>query len=327
MATSNNSTTLYFIIAVLVMFLAASIGYNIGNGNSNSTSNNNSNPNGINAKVLNEIKELKALYDAKIAEKKASYKDLEIEKEKVQFLLAELEQTKGNANSLLKYKEQYQNLENKMRVLVDEIVILKTNKTKAVTKVQTPKPVISDVKKPVFDNNSFAIKTPKKTPVINTNEITKIKTNQVEKIEVIAPKIEIPEKKTEKVYSNLEVSNLKSAAYISKSASTLQETNSASKTDLIKISFSIDNNPNAKAEEKKYFIQVVNGSNKVLGRRITEFFDDRSITYSLSKTIQYENQTVQITQELIADEFEKGSYTVNVYERSRLVGKTTFTLK
>jgi len=214
-----------------------------------------------------------------------------------------------------------------MRVLVDEIVILKTNKTKAATKVQTPKPVISDVKKPVLDNATFAIKTPKKTPVLNTNAITKIKSNQVEKIEAIAPKIEMPEKKTEKVYANVEVSNLKSAAYISKSASTLQETNSANKTDLIKISFSIDNNPNAKAEEKKYFIQVVNGSNKVLGRRITEFFDDRSITYSLSKTIQYENQAVQITQELIAEDFEKGTYTVNVYDRSRLVGKTTFTLK
>lgn len=327
MATSNNTTTLYFIIAVLVMFLAASIGYNIGNGNSNISANNNSNSNGINAKVLNEIKELKTLYDAKIAEKKASYKDLEIEKEKVQFLLAELEQTKGNANSLLKYKEQYQNLENKMRVLVDEIVILKTNKTKAVTKVQTPKTIISDVKKPVLDNATFAIKTPKKTPVLTKNEITKIKTNLVEKIEVTTPKIEMPEKKAEKFYANVEVSNLKSVAYISKSASTLQETNSASKTDLIKISFSIDNNPNAKAEEKKYFIQVVNGSNKVLGRRITEFFDDRSITYSLSKTIQYENQVIQITQELIADDFEKGTYTVNIYERSRLVAKTSFTLK
>lgn len=327
MATSKNTTTLYFIIAVLVMFLAASIGYNIGNGNSNSTSDAATSANGINAKVLKEIAELKTIYDTKIAEKKASYKDLQAEKEKVQFLLAELEQTKGSANSLLKYKEQYQNLESKMRLLVDEIVVLKSNKSKAVTKVQTAKPIIIDAKKPVIDNAAFSIKSPVKPKASPKKETKTLKTAIVEKAEISTPKAEIAEKKIEKVYANLNVLNLKSGGYISKSSTNYEETNSASKTDLLKISFVVEANPDAKAEERKYYIQVVNGANKVIGRRITEFFDDRSITYSLSKTIQYENKATQITQELIADDFEKGTYTVNVYERSRLVAKTTFTLK
>ncbi len=327
MAPSKNTTTLYFIIAVLVMFLAASIGYNIGNGNSNTTTAAYASASGINAKVLKEIEELKTIYDSKIAEKKASYKDLQVEKEKVQFLLAELEKTKGNANSLLKYKDQYQDLESKMRLLVDEIVVLKTNKSKAVTKVQKIKPISVDAKKPVLDNSSFSIKTPKKSTVVPKKATTIVKKEIVEKVIVTVPKVEIPEKKMEKVYANLDVSNLKSGGYISKSGSKIEETNSASKADLIKISFSIEANADAKSEEKKYYIQVVNGSNKVLGRRITEFFDDKSITYSLSKSIQYQNQQVQILQELIAEDFEKGTYTINVYDRSRLVAKTTFTLK
>lgn len=327
MATSKNTTTLYFIIAVLVMFLAASIGYNIGNGNSNTIADANASASGINAKVLKEIAELKTIYDSKIAEKKASYKDLQVEKEKVQFLLAELEQTKGNANSLLKYKEQYQNLESKMRLLVDEIVILKSSKSKAVTKVQTAKPIIVDTKKPVIDNATLSIKAPIKAKVVPKKEVKTIKNAVVEKVEISNPKVEIPEKKIEKVYANLDVLNLKSSGYISKSTSNYEETNSASKTDLLKISFTVEANPDAKAEERKYYIQIVNGSNRVIGRRITEFFDDRSITYSLSKVIQYENKAVSIAQELLADDFEKGTYTVNVYERSRLVAKTTFTLK
>ena len=327
MATSKNTTTLYFIIAVLVMFLAASIGYNIGNGNSN-TADANLSANGINAKVLKEIAELKTIYDTKIAEKKASYKDLETEKGKVQYLLAELEKTKGDANSLLKYKEQYQDLESKMHLLVDEIVVLKSNKSKAVTtKVQKIKPVTVDAKKPVLDNNSFAIKTPKKTTVLPKKTITSVKNDVVEKAVIATPKVEIPERKAEKVYANLGVLNLKSGGYISKSGAAKEETSSASKTGLIKISFSVEENPNAKAEEKRYYIQVVNGSNKVLGKRITEFFDDKSITYSLVKSIQYQNTQVQISQELIAEDFEKGTYTVNVYDRSKLVAKTTFTLK
>lgn len=328
MANSKNTTTLYFIIAVLVMFLAASIGYNFGNGNSNVIADTNASANGINAKVLKEIEELKTIYDSKIAEKKASYKDLQVEKEKVQFLLAELEKTKGNANSLLKYKDQYQDLESKMRLLVDEIVVLKSNKSKAVTtKVQKIKPIIADAKKPVLDNTSFSIKTLKKTNGLAKRAAVTVKNEVVEKVEVATPIVEIPEKKIEKVFANLNILNFKSAGYISKSGNKIEETNSASKTDLIKINFSIEANPDAKSEEKKYYIQVVNSSNKVLGRRITEFFDDKSITYSLSKSIQYENQQVQISQELIAEDFEKGTYTVNVYDRSKLVAKTTFTLK
>lgn len=320
MATNKNITPLYIIIAVLVMALAASIGYNIGSVNSNNGSNSNSSVNAINAKVLKEIEDLKSIYDTKIAEKTANYNDLEAEKQKVQKLVAELEQTKGNASTLLKYKEQYQNLESKMHLLVDEIVVLKTNKTKAVTRVKTAKPIITDAKRSV---TSFGIKNKKTaTPISKTEAI--VETNP--KVEASIQKDEVPEKTVEKVYANLDVLNIKSAAFSTKS-SKQEETNSANKTNLIKVSFVVEANPNAKAEEKRFFIQVVNGKNKVLGRRITEFLDDKSITYSLSKTIQYDNQAVQISQELAAEEFEKGTYTVNIYERSRLVGKTTFTLK
>jgi hypothetical protein len=327
MSNSKNSTTLYAIIAVLVMALAASIGYNIGSVNSNNGSNSNSSVNAINAKVLKEIEDLKTIYDTKIAQKTATYNDLESEKQKVQKLLVELEQTKGNANSLLKYKEQYQNLESKMRLLVDEIVVLKTNKSKAVTKIKAVKSVIGDTKKPNLNSNSFTIKNKKKPTLSDKTNSIATKNEAIEKNESVTPTVVIPEKKAEKVFANLDVMNLKSAAYISKSTSKQEETTSANKANLIKISFSVEANPDAKAEEKRYFIQVVNGNNKVIGRRITEFLDDKSITYSLSKTIQYDNQWTQITQELVADEFEKGIYTVNVYERSRLVGKTTFTLK
>ncbi len=315
------------------MFLAASIGYNIGNGNNNNPPpNQNSSATAINAKVLKEIEDLKSIYDSKIAEKTTTYNDLETERLKVQQLLAELEKTKGDANALLKYKEQYQDLESKMRLLVDEIVVLKTSKSKAVTKVKAAKPLVTEVKKPKITNSWLPVKTPKKSntatsPKMETSVAIGTSDNEVkQKVETAKPKVEIPEKKVEKVYTPVEVANLKSAGYANKSGKH-EETNSANRTDLIKISFAIDANPNAKAEEKKYYIQVVNGSNKVLGRRITEFLDDRSITYSLSKTIQYQNQQVSVSQELVADDFEKGTYTVNVYDRSKLVAKTTFTLK
>ncbi len=324
MATAKNPTVLYIIIAVLVMALAASIGYNIGSGNTPAGNMAAPSANAINKKVLKEIEELKTLYDSRIAEKTATYKDLEAEKQKVQSLLAELEQTKGDANALLKYKEEYQNLEAKMRMLVDEIVVLKTNKSKAVTKAKTTKPVITEAKKPVMNPKTFGIKNTKKSTVpAAKTEAVEIKNELTES----KPKAEIPDRKPEKTYAPLELSQLKAAGYISKSASVKEETNSAGKTDLIKITFYLEANENVKAEEKKFFIQVVDGNNKVLGKRITEFFDDKSVTYSMSRTVYYSNEYLPVSQELIADEFQKGTYTVNIYERSRLVGKTTFTLK
>ena len=49
----------------------------------------------------------------KIAEKTNSYKALQDEKAKVESLVFELEKTKNDANSLLKYKTEYKALESK----------------------------------------------------------------------------------------------------------------------------------------------------------------------------------------------------------------------
>lgn len=327
MSGGKKSIVLYVIIAVLVMALAASIGYNIGNAKTAEMATNaTASTNAINSKVLREIEDLKNIYDSKIAEKKATYKDLEAEKLKVQSLLAELDKTKGDAEALLKYKEEYQNLEAKMHLLVEEIGVLKSNKNKAVTiKRKITKPAVVENKKPKMNPKSFGIKNQKtKQEQRNFAVVPEMKSEA----EADKPKIEaIPERKVEKTYANVNVSQLRAGGFISKSATVKEETTSAGKTNLIKISFVLEANEDAKAEEKKYFIQVVDGKGKVMGRRITEFFDDKSITYSMSRSVHYTNAVQVVNQELIADTFQKGDYTVNVYERSRLVAKTGFTLK
>lgn len=322
MATGKNQTVLYLIIAVLVMALAASIGYNIGSVNNTVAANKTeASGNSINKKVLKEIEDLKTIYDSKIAEKRATYKDLQAEKEKVQTLLSELEKSKGDAQALLKYKDEYQNLEAKMHVLVKEIGALKSGKSKVVNKAKSLKPLITEVRKPKINPKVLTAKSQKKNTIPVKTDMTE--TRQ----ETAVSKPEIPERKAEKTYAPLNITQVKAGGFISKSAYVKEETTSATKTDLIKITFSLEANDQAKAEEKKYFIQVVDGNNKVLGKRITEFFDDKSIIYSLSRSVFYENDQLVVNQELLADEFQKGTYTVNIYERSRLVGKATFTLK
>jgi hypothetical protein len=123
------------------------------------------------------------------------------------------------------------------------------------------------------------------------------------------------------------MSNVKAGAFISKSASKQEETTNASRADLLKITFTLDGNPNAKAGDKTYYFQIINGKNNVLGKRVTEFFDNESLTYSFKKSFDYNNESTTITQEFLQEEFQKGVYFINIFDRDDLVGKASFTLK
>jgi hypothetical protein len=318
------------IIGVLMMLLAGSIGYILGGNNSVST---NQESIGSDSKVMKEIEELKSMYDTKIADKTNTYNALQEEKDRVNQLVSELEKTKGDAAALVKYKTEYKNLESKMKVLVDEIIVLKSKKSIAVSKPQ-PTRTTKEVK------NTTTIAIPKSEPAIAKKEsaseakkeIVTPKNEDVfvkavtSKSEPTITKTESP-KVTEKRYSKVTMSNVRAAAYISKSASKQIETNVSNKADLIKINFTLDENPNAKAGEKTYYFQIINGKNNVLGKRITEFFDEESLTYSFRKSFDYNNESVTITQEFLQTDFQPGTYYVNIFDRNDLVGKYSFVLK
>lgn len=299
MNNKSSKTYLIIIIFLLVICSATSIGYIIGNYPSKHSNN------AVLVPSDNQgISNLQSEFNSDIEAKKASYRDLEIEKDKVQELLMELENSKGDVNSLLKYKEQYKNLEDKMRFLVHEIQVLQGNKT-------SKKASFTESKK-----------------VINTKKILESNEPQISKNEaVVTIKSEIiPEKKVDKIDPELKVSNLETQAYRKKSSTISEITSQAKKTDLIKISFSVTGNPKASSFEKKYYIQVINSKNNVLGSKFTEYMDGKTLTYSTMKLVQFEGKNIQVEYDIIADKFEQGNYFISIYDRSELVAKTKFNL-
>lgn len=337
MSNKKSINILVAIIGVLLMLLAGAIGYIFGNKLPESGDNSKTTSIVDDAKVMKEIEELKAMYDSKIEDKTNSYKALQDEKDRVQSLVLELEKTKNDANSLLKYKTEYKNLESKMKVLVNEIVVLKSKKNKVAPKIiDKPKALVTEQTptKNIVTKTEVAAK--KETPVVTKAETPSPKSdgffNKVattkEETPIVKKEVPVVKKETPVVkYSKVTMSNVKSGAYISKSASKQIETNVSGRADLIKITFTLDENPNAKAGEKMYYFQIINSRNNVLGKRITEFFDDESLTYSFKKSFDYDNQSVQITQEFPYADFEKGVYFINIFDRNELVGKSSFTLK
>jgi len=243
--------------------------------------------------VMKDLEELKATYDAAIAENTSMSDELIAEREKVVNLLADLKKSKGDAASMAKYKSQYFALETKMKGLMQENEALKKANETLTTQRDSTVMVLGEAKK--------------------YNEVL------VGQNEELA--------KTVEVASKLSVLNLKTAAYKLRSSGKQIETDKASRADILKISFTIAENKVAKSGDKTYYVQVIDSKNNVLGEKKSESFGSNSLTYSFVTTVKFQNKTVDVSQDLPGKDFEKGTYFVNVFDNGELVSKSSFSLR
>lgn len=243
--------------------------------------------------VLKDLEELKATYDAAIAENTTMSDELIDEREKVVRLMDDLKKSNGNVASLSKYKQQYEGLQSKMKSLMQQVDILKKQNQELSTNLDSTKVVLEESK-----------------------NYTQTLVGQNEELS-----------KTVEKGAKLTVLNLKTAAYKLRSSGKEIETEKASRADILKVSFTIAENSIAKTGDKTYYVQVIDSKSNVLGDKATENFGDKSLTYSFTTLVKYENKTVQIVENLKGKDFEKGTYFVNVFDKSELVSKTSFTLK
>ncbi len=240
--------------------------------------------------VMKDLQELKATYDAAIAENTSMSDELIQERDKVVALMDDLNKSKGDVS---KYRNQVQGMQAKMKTLVAENDELK--KQNGVLTVQRDSTIVV-----LGESKKF-------------NEVL------VGQNEELA--------KTVEKGSKLSILNTKTAAYKLKSSGKQIETDKASRADVLKVSFTIAENQIAKSGDKTYYIQVIDAKNNVLGDKKTESFGDNTLTYSFKKTIQYENKTVQVSEDLPGKDFAKGTYFINVFDNDELVSKTSFSLR
>lgn len=243
--------------------------------------------------ILKDLEELKNSYDTALAENTTMSDELIAEREKVVQLMEEVKRTKGDVSSLSKYKQMYFTLESKNKTLMQEVEALKAQNQELTTDLDSTKVVLEESK--------------------NYN---KVLVGQNEELS-----------KTVEKGSKLSVLNLQTAAYKQKSSGKEIETEKARRADLLKVSFTIAENNIAKSGDKTYYVQVIDSKNNVLGDKVTTSFGDKSLTYSFLTTVQYENKTVKVTENLKGSNFEKGTYFVNIFDKGELVSKSSFTLK
>nr|WP_294784578.1 hypothetical protein [uncultured Flavobacterium sp.] len=240
--------------------------------------------------VMKDLQELKATYDAAIAENTSMSDELIQERDKVVALMDDLNKSKGDVS---KYRSQVQAMQSKMKTLVAENDELKKQNGVLTTQRDSTIVVLGESKK--------------------FNEVL---VGQNEELS-----------KTVERGSKLSVLNTKTAAYKLRSSGKQIETDKASRADILKISFTIAENQIAKSGDKTYYVQVIDAKNNVLGEKKTESFGDNTLTYSFKTTVKYENKSVNVSEDLPGKDFAKGTYFINVFDNDELVSKTSFSLR
>ena len=289
---SNNS--LKAIILVLILALLGSLYYNFKLSNeSNKLEADVKNVSTEKENILKDLEALKSSYDAALAENTTMSDEIIAEREKVVQLMEEVKRTKNDVNSLSKYRQMYINLDAKNKEMMQEIEVLKKQNAELTTNLDSTKVVLEEAK--------------------GYNQVL---VGQNEELS-----------KTVEKGSKLSILNLKTGAYKKRSSGKEIATEKASRTDMLKISFTIAENNIAKSGDKSYYVQVIDSKSNVLGDKATTSFGDKSLTYSFISTVQYENKTVEVTENLMGKSFEKGTYFVNVFDKGELVSKSSFILK
>lgn len=110
------------------------------------------------------------------------------------------------------------------------------------------------------------------------------------------------------------------------------DTDKAAKTEMIKSCFKVRKNEIAKPGARKLYMSVIGPDGKTLGGSTSGKIQasDGEIDYSVSRDVDYQQQDVDVCIYYTAAEgyiFVKGSYKINVYEGTSVIGSSTVVLK
>ena len=217
---------------------------------------------------------------------------LESEKLKTQRLLEELRQVKTtNAAEILRLKKELKTVRAVLRTYVIQIDSL--NRLNAAL---------------MEENQEVKSKYSAATAQINT--LSQEKKNLNEKVSLAA---------------QLDATNI-SALPMNKRGKKARKVKDVKK---IAISFTIVNNITAETCNKTLYVSFAKPDNDILSKGNTTFaYEDREITYSIKKYIEYTGEEQSVTVYWDVEEYlPAGTYTVYIFADGNMIGQNSFTMK
>ena len=129
----------------------------------------------------------------------------------------------------------------------------------------------------------------------------------------------------------LQAGNITVNAIRIRNSGTQSETTRASRTEMIKVCYTLVENKLAKSGDKTIYLRVLTKSGELLSSEIpmkSTNFKKEAVEMSSKRTINYQNQNTDmcIFYELIK-EITPGNYTVEIYNEGYLIGESSFSLR
>ena len=245
--------------------------------------------------VLRNLENMSSLYNEANADNEVANEKLIEAQARLEALMEELKSSKSSVSALLKYKKKFFELESEMEVLLDENATLKFQNALLETSLDSTQVQLS---------SQLASNT-----VLSEQNLRLSETVDVAKI--------------------LNVERLNAYGVIQRKSGKLVPTTRASRVDNLRICYSVPSNLLTEAGDKKYFVQVIDPNLSVIGSNTPVQFDEDILKYSYVSAFTYNNELLDVCDFVSAEEgdYEKGVYSVNVFDQNVLISSSTFTLK
>ncbi|MBZ4035945.1 hypothetical protein K6T82_14310 [Flavobacterium sp. 17A] len=247
--------------------------------------------------ILDSLNTLKEAYDVAILEKNTLSRELELERKNVENLMQLIKVSQNPTAAQIKiYRNQLLDLKNSLETRMQEIKKLKFQNKNLLTEIESQNVVMYQQR---AENDTLVSKQKKLESSL-------------------------------KDASKLSLSNFKVIALREKNSGKELETTKSKSTDKLKISFTINGNAVAKTGKRVYYVQVLDQKNTVLGDdKLIEFGNNKALVYSFIVTADFQGKSLNAYGILNADEnnFKKGTYFVNYFDKQEIVGSTSITLE
>lgn len=245
------------------------------------------------ALVLKDLNNMAEQYDVAINDNKVSNEKLIEARERINGLIDSLKTSETNVRSLWRYKKKYLSLQEEMDVLLAENDSLKVENKLLATSLDSTRVQLEE-------NAMFT-----DSLLVQNTELADI----VEEAAVLSSV------------------NLKGEGVIVRSSGKLIPTERARRTDRVRVCYTVPRNTLVGNGDKEFFVQILDPRDNVMGLNHQIEFEEQVLNYSLVSKFNYESSSLDICEYIESDDFERGRYVVNVFNKANLVSTTEFVLK
>ncbi|MCB4797603.1 chromosome partitioning protein ParA [Neotamlana laminarinivorans] len=246
--------------------------------------------------VMKDLNAMAMQYDEAIGENEITNNNLIEARSRIQGLIDSLKISETNVKSLWRYKQKYASLQKEMDLLLAQNDSLRIENTYLATSLDSTRIRLEE--RAIFTDSLL----------VQNNALAEVVSNA----------------------SVLSAVDLKASGVIVRTSGKVIPTERAKRSDKIRVCFIVAKNKLIQAGDQELYVQVIDPKGNTIGLNEQVTFDEKTISYSLISKFNYENANLNICEFVNPTDdadFEKGNYTVNVFNDKDLVSTSEFSLK